>query len=81
VGRGGAAGWEKSGRGWAERPDGPTGRWVDWAESEGKILFRIKNLFLNVTRLWKFVGGDLGGILIWGFFLNSSRFLKDFRKI
>jgi hypothetical protein len=27
---------------WAERPDGPTGRWADWAESEGKILFRIK---------------------------------------
>jgi hypothetical protein len=30
------------GRGWAERPDGPAGRWADWAESEGKILFRIK---------------------------------------
>jgi hypothetical protein len=28
---------------------------------------------LNIPRLWKFVGGDLGGILIWGFFLNSSR--------
>jgi hypothetical protein len=27
------------GAGWAERPDGPAGR---WAESEGKILFRIK---------------------------------------
>jgi hypothetical protein len=33
---------EKMGGGgasWAERPDGPAGR---WAESEGKILFRIK---------------------------------------
>jgi hypothetical protein len=30
------------GPGWAERPDGPAGRWADWAESEGKILFRIK---------------------------------------
>jgi hypothetical protein len=28
-----------SGAGWAERPDGPVGRWADWAESEGKILF------------------------------------------
>jgi hypothetical protein len=26
----------------AERLDGPAGRWADWAESEGKILFRIK---------------------------------------
>jgi hypothetical protein len=29
------AGWAV----WAERPDG---RWADWAESEGKILFQIK---------------------------------------
>jgi hypothetical protein len=32
----------KVGRGWTERPDGPAGRWADWAESDGKILFRIK---------------------------------------
>jgi hypothetical protein len=31
-----------SGAGWAERPDGPAGRWADWAECEGKILFRLK---------------------------------------
>jgi hypothetical protein len=33
---------EKGGAGgasWAERP---AGRWADWAEFEGKILFRIK---------------------------------------
>jgi hypothetical protein len=36
---------------------------------------------LNLPRLWKFVEGDLGGILTCGFFLNSSRLLKDFRKI
>jgi hypothetical protein len=30
---------EVGGAGWAERPDGPAGRWADWAESEGKILF------------------------------------------
>jgi hypothetical protein len=31
--------------------------------------------------LWKFVGGDLGGILILEIFLNSSGLPKDFRKI
>jgi hypothetical protein len=36
---------------------------------------------LNLQRLWKFVQGDLGEILMWGFFLNSSSILKDFRKI
>jgi hypothetical protein len=46
-----------------------------------KNLFRIKIGFLNLPRLWKFVQGDLGGILTQGFFLNSSRILKDFRKI
>jgi hypothetical protein len=30
------------GAGWAKRPDGPAGRWADWAECEGKNLFRIK---------------------------------------
>jgi hypothetical protein len=67
--------------GCVERPGGPAGRRADWAESEGKILFRIKIGFLNLPRLWKFAQGDLGGILMWGFFLNSSRLLKDFRKI
>jgi hypothetical protein len=28
----------RMGRGWAERPDGPAGRWADWAESEGKFF-------------------------------------------
>jgi hypothetical protein len=37
--------------------------------------------FLNLPRLWKFAQGDLGGIWTQGFFLNSSRLLKDFRKI
>jgi hypothetical protein len=30
------------GAGMAEKLDGPAHRWADWAESEGKILFRIK---------------------------------------
>jgi hypothetical protein len=46
-----------------------------------KISFPIKIEFLNLPRLWKFIEGYLGGILRWGFFLNSSRLLKDFRKI
>jgi hypothetical protein len=50
--------------GWAERSGGPAGRWADWSKSEGKILFRIKIGILNLPRLWKFVEGDLGGILI-----------------
>jgi hypothetical protein len=37
--------------------------------------------FLNLARLGKILQGDLGGILSWGFFLNFSRLLKDFRKI
>jgi hypothetical protein len=43
--------------------------------------FQNKNWILNILGLWKFIQGDLGGILIWGFFLNSCRLLKDFRKI
>jgi hypothetical protein len=35
VGRRKKVGWAT----WAERP---AGRWADWSESEGKILFRIK---------------------------------------
>jgi hypothetical protein len=42
-----------------------------------KNRFRIKIGFLNLPSLWKFAQGDLGGILTQGFFLNSSRLLKD----
>jgi hypothetical protein len=45
------------------------------------MISELKIGFLNLPRLWKFVEGDLGEILTWGFFLNSSRLLKDFRKI
>jgi hypothetical protein len=34
-----------------------------------------------MPRLWKFAPGDLGGISTQGFFLNSSRLLKYFRKM
>jgi hypothetical protein len=60
---------------------GRRGYWADWAKSCRKFPFGIKVGLLNLPRLLKFVKGDLGGILMWGFFLNSSRFLRDFRKI
>jgi hypothetical protein len=61
------------------RPSGPQGR---PGQKQGKRISELKIGFLNLARLWKFVEGDLGGILIWGFFfLNSSRLLKDFRKM
>jgi hypothetical protein len=63
---------KRMGRGWAERPDGPKGE---------ENYFRIKFGFLNIQRLWKFVHGDLGGILTWEFFLKSPMLLKDFRNM
>jgi hypothetical protein len=60
---------------------GRVGYKVGRAEIKKKIISELKIGFLNLPRLWKFVEGDLGGILSWGFFLNSSRLLKDFRKI
>jgi hypothetical protein len=65
---------------WATRLSGLTGYWADWAGSQ-KNPFGIKIGILNLPRLWKFVQGDLGGILTQWFFLNSSRIIKDFRKI
>jgi hypothetical protein len=62
-------------------PKGRMGRLAVGLKVEGKNHFTIKIGFLNIPGLWKFVQGDLGGILIWGFFLNSSRLLKTFRKI
>jgi hypothetical protein len=47
----------------------------------GKRIFGLKIGFLNFPRLWKFAQGDLGGIWTQGFFLNSSRLIKDFGKI
>jgi hypothetical protein len=75
------------GAGWLARPAWPFG--AGWAGSAtGPVVpkveedfFSDKIEFLNLPRLWKFVEGDLGGILRWGFILNSSWLLKDFRKI
>jgi hypothetical protein len=68
LGRRGEGGRKAGWGAWAERPNRPAGGWADWAKIGRKILFGIKIIFLNIPRLWKFVQGDLGGILIWGFF-------------
>jgi hypothetical protein len=57
------------------RPAGPSGM------NSEEEFFSNKNWILNLPRLGNFVEGDLGGILKRVFFLNSSRLLKDFRKI
>jgi hypothetical protein len=45
--------------GWAERLGGPQG----WPGRNQKRISELKIGFLNLPRLWKFVEGDLGGIL------------------
>jgi hypothetical protein len=68
--------------------EGGGGPQLGWKKNKGggwakikKKNFRIKNWIFEFTEAWKFTQGDLGGILTLGFFLNSSRLLKDFRKI
>jgi hypothetical protein len=39
------------------------GRKVGRAEIKKKRIFELKTGFLNLPRLWKFIEGDLGGIL------------------
>jgi hypothetical protein len=47
--------------GWpGQRPNGPQG-WP--GRKEGKLISELKIGFSNLPRLWKFVEGDLGGIL------------------
>jgi hypothetical protein len=47
---------------------------MEGISSEFKLDFWI------LPRLLKIAQRDLGGIWTWDFFLNSSRFLKDFEK-
>jgi hypothetical protein len=55
--------------------------WADWAKNKGEFKirfdFQISMDFWNLARLWEVLKGDLEGIWIWGFWLNSSRLLKD----
>jgi hypothetical protein len=52
-----------SGAGWAGWANGRVSRKVGRAESKEKGISELKIRFLNLPRLWKFVEGDLGGIL------------------
>jgi hypothetical protein len=61
--------------GWSGWPLGRLGRKLK------KNSFLIKIEFLNMPWLWKLAQGDLGAIWTQGFFLNSSRLLKYFRKM
>jgi hypothetical protein len=72
----GRTGREEVGHGWAGKKNKGGGQ----AEIKKKY-FQIKNWIFEFTKAWKFAQEDLAGILTWGFFLNSSRLLTDFRKI
>jgi hypothetical protein len=73
-----ACGRREATGGWlGQRLSGPQGR---TGQKRRKRNFELKIGFLNLPRLWKFAQGDLGGILTCGFFLNSYKLLKDFRK-
>jgi hypothetical protein len=75
VGRG-RAGWlgrKGGGHGWAENRS--------WANVQGIKSFRILFGIWIFGKLWKFVQVDLEGILTWGFFLKSSRFSRNLRKM
>jgi hypothetical protein len=58
------------GHGWAKNQK--------WAKVQEIMSFRILFGIWIFGKLWKFVLGDLEEILTWGFFLKSSRLLKDF---
>jgi hypothetical protein len=45
--------------------------------SNGNFISNFKWIW-NLEGLWEFFQGNLEGIWAWGFFLNSSRVLKDF---
>jgi hypothetical protein len=74
------------GRRWPTVQDGPAPRGLGRsARFQERISnsndFQFPNGFWNLVGLWEFAQGDLWGIFMRGYFLNSSRILKDFRKI
>jgi hypothetical protein len=56
----GLRGWHDRWAGWAR---GHAGRGVGRAKNQEKEISELKIGFLNLSRLWKFVEGDLGAIL------------------
>jgi hypothetical protein len=75
---------EEEGSSWAGWPKGRAGRrgcLADRVKNWEIFPFRIKIIFLNLPRLWKFCTRRFRRNLDVGIFLSSSRLLKDFRKI
>jgi hypothetical protein len=68
------AGWAE----WAKRPCRSVRRLGRLGQKLKEIPFGIKIRFVNLHVFWKFVQGDLGGILTQGFFLNSSRIFRKY---
>jgi hypothetical protein len=63
---GGSAGTVSScGGGAASGLAGPEAEWAAWSTGpkSRKRISELKIGFLNLSRLWKFIEGDLGGIL------------------
>jgi hypothetical protein len=48
---------------WAGWARGQAGHGVGWAENQEKEISELKIGILNLSRLWKFIEGDLGGML------------------
>jgi hypothetical protein len=79
VGRPKATGPAARWAGTRERGGGPRlGRKPEMGQSSKRNSFRISIDFFEFGRTLKNCTRDLGEILTWGFFLKSSRLLKDF---
>jgi hypothetical protein len=64
-----------------EGESGPVGEEGRWAKVQEIKSFQILFGIWIFGKLWKFVQVDLEGILTWGFFLKSSRFSRNLRKM
>jgi hypothetical protein len=66
---------------WAERPNRPVGRLSRLGRKLEKNSFQDKNWIFKYTKPLKTYTRRFRRSFYVGFFLNSSRLLKDFRKI
>jgi hypothetical protein len=67
------------GCGWARRGRNRGAPWLGQkGDEERSAAVRILFGIWIFGKLWKCAQGDSEGILTWGFFLKSSRLLKDF---